>query len=101
MFQANPSIQRLRNDGVITNPLTFNGVINRTGVLLLITCVTFAFTWRGLRAAEITPVVGFGGSILGLVLALIIIFTRTTNVLLIGTYAVTQGLALGTISYFA
>jgi uncharacterized YccA/Bax inhibitor family protein len=41
------------------------------------------------------------GSIVGLVLALIIIFARVTNPIMIGAYALTQGVALGTISVFA
>jgi uncharacterized YccA/Bax inhibitor family protein len=39
--------------------------------------------------------------LVGLGLALVIIFTRATNPVLIGAYAATQGLALGVISYFA
>lgn len=101
MFEANPTIRRLGREGVVTNPLTYNGVVHRTGVLLMITAVTFALTWRGLMSGAVDPVVGLGGAIAGLVLALVIIFTRATNPFLIGAYAVTQGLALGVISYFA
>jgi uncharacterized YccA/Bax inhibitor family protein len=101
MFQANPTIRRLTGDGVVTNPVTYNGVMHRTGFLVLVTCITFALTWRGLQSGEVLPVAGIAGSLIGLVLALIIIFTRTTNPVLISLYAVTQGLALGVISYFA
>lgn len=101
MFDANPTIRRLGHEGVITNPLTFNGVVHRTGFLLLVTAVTFALTWRGLITGAVPPVAGMGGAIAGLVLALIIIFTRATNPVLISAYAITQGLALGVISYYA
>ncbi|MES2692239.1 MAG: Bax inhibitor-1/YccA family protein [Verrucomicrobiota bacterium] len=101
MFEANPTIKRLGHEGVVTNPLSYNGVIHRTGVLLLVTAVTFGLTWRGLQSGELSPAYGLGGAIAGLVLALIIIFTRTTNPLLIGAYAITQGVSLGVISYFA
>ncbi len=101
MFEANPTIKRLGDEGVVTTPLTYNGVIHRTGALLLVTSVTFALTWRGLQSGELSPAIGLGGTLAGLVLALIIIFSRATNPLLIGSYAVTQGLALGVISYFA
>jgi uncharacterized YccA/Bax inhibitor family protein len=101
MFEANPTIKRLSEQGIVTTPLTYNGVIHRTGTLLLVTCVTFALTWRGLQGGDLSPAVGLGGSLIGLVLALVIIFSRATNPLLIGAYAVTQGVALGTISYFA
>lgn len=101
MFQANPTIRRLAQEGVVTDPLTFNGVIHRTGTLLLVTAVTFMLTWRGLQTGDLSPAMGFGGSLVGFILALVIIFTRATNPILIGAYALTQGLALGTISYFA
>lgn len=101
MFEANPTIKRLSDQGIVTTPLSYNGVIHRTGALLLITCVTFALTWRGLQSGELPAGIGLGGSIVGLVLALIIIFTRATNPILIGAYALSQGVALGTISYFA
>jgi uncharacterized YccA/Bax inhibitor family protein len=90
MFEANPTIRRLPNAGVVTNPLTYNGVVHRTGVLLFITAVTFALTWRGLITGDVAPEWGLGGSVVGLVLALVI-----------GAYALTQGLALGVISYYA
>lgn len=101
MFEANPTLRRFNQDGVVTDPLTFNGVIHRTGTLVLITTIVFALAWRGLQAGEWPTEAGLIGSILGLVLALVIIFTRATNPILIGSYAVCQGVALGTISYFA
>jgi uncharacterized YccA/Bax inhibitor family protein len=100
MFEANPAIRRLSGDHVAENPLSFNGVVHRTGVLLLLTTITFALTWRGLDSGEFSPAVGLVGTLVGLVLALIVIFTRATNPLLIGAYAITQGLALGAASYF-
>jgi len=101
MFDANPTIRRLGNAGVVTNPLTYDGVIHRTGALLLVTATTFALTWRGLITGDVAPELGMAGSLVGLVLALIIIFTRATNPILISAYALTQGLALGVISYYA
>lgn len=101
MFEANPSIKRISGEGVVTTPLTYNGVIHRTGILVLITSVVFSFVWQGLQTGSVPPIAGMVGSILGLILALVIIFTKTSNPLLIGAYAITQGVALGTISYFA
>lgn len=101
MFEANPTIRRLPQAHVMGDALTFNGVINRTGVLLLTTGVTFALTWRAIQAGDLSVGAGMVGSIVGLILALVIIFTRATNPILIGSYAVAQGVALGTISYFA
>jgi uncharacterized YccA/Bax inhibitor family protein len=101
MFQANPTIRRLENDGVVTQPLTYNGVIHRTGVLLLITALTFALTWRGLETGQLTQNVAIGGMIAGIVLALIIIFARVTNPFVIAGYAAAEGVLLGAVSYFA
>src|SRR5688572_31513662 len=101
MFEANPTIRRLGNEGVVTNPLSYNGVVHRTGFLLLVTAVTFALTWRGLITGAVPPGVGLVGSLVGLGLALLIIFSRATNPVLISAYAITQGLALGVISFYA
>jgi uncharacterized YccA/Bax inhibitor family protein len=101
MFEANPTIRRIDHENVSGNSLTFNGVINRTGGLLLITGLTFALTWNGIKAEQLPLGAGIVGSLVGFVLALIIIFTRATNPILIGAYAVTQGVALGVISYLA
>lgn len=102
MFEANPTIRRLPSrEGVVVNPLTYNGVVHRTGFLLLLTCVTFAITWQGLVSGAVPVGAGLIGSLVGLGLALLVIFTRTTNPVLIGAYAITQGLTLGIISYLA
>lgn len=102
MFEANPTIRRISQDGrSLAGALTYNGVINRTGALLLLTSIAFGFTWRGLQFGDLSVGLGFGASIAGLVLALIIIFTRATNPFLIGAYALCQGAFLGTVSYFA
>jgi uncharacterized YccA/Bax inhibitor family protein len=101
MFQANPTIRRLGHEGAVTHPLTYNGVIHRTGVLLLITALTFGLTWRGLETGQLPPSVAIGGMIVGLVLGLVIAFTRITNPLLIATYAAAEGVLLGAVSYFA
>jgi uncharacterized YccA/Bax inhibitor family protein len=36
MFEANPTIKRLSEQGIVTTPLTYNGVIHRTGSSLLV-----------------------------------------------------------------
>lgn len=104
MFESNPTIRRITdsNESISGgNSLTFAGVINRTGTLLLVTGVTFALTWNALRAGTLSPGVGLGAAIIGLILALVITFARVTNPFVIGTYALTQGVILGVISYFA
>lgn len=101
MFQANPTIRRLETDGTVTNPLTYNGVIHRTGALLVVTCITFGITWNGLETGQFSPNVAIGGMIAGLVLGLLIAFTRITTPFLIVPYAAAEGVLLGAVSYFA
>jgi hypothetical protein len=100
MFEANPTIRRLSHDQVTGEALTFNGVINRTGALLLLTGVSFALTWRGLMSGDLSAGVGLAGILVGFVLGLIITFSGATNPILIGSYAVAEGVGLGAISYF-
>lgn len=100
MFEVNPAIKRLSETRAVVGGLTYNGVINRTGVLLLATGVSFVLTWRGLQSGAISPSLGLIGMAIGFVLGLVIIFTRATNPLLIGAYALAQGTMLGTLSYY-
>lgn len=100
MFEANPTIRRMSEERAVSGDLlTFNGVINRTGILLLTTGVTFALTWRGIQSGDLPPAVYIGGMIVGLILGLIISFTRITNPFAIGTYAAAEGVFLGGLSY--
>jgi uncharacterized YccA/Bax inhibitor family protein len=100
MFEANPVIRRVSNERALAGALTYNGVINRTGVLLLTCSVAFALTWRGLQSGDLSPAIGIGGLLVGLVLGLVISFTRITNPVIIGVYALCEGVGLGAISYF-
>jgi len=101
MFEVNPAIKRLSETRATTGGLTYNGVIHRTGVLVLATGIAFVLTWRGLQSGAMAPGLGLGALVVGTLLGLLIIFTRATNPLLIGAYALAQGVMLGTVSYFA
>jgi uncharacterized YccA/Bax inhibitor family protein len=100
MFQVNPIVKRISDTRTMAGTLTYNGVINRTGALLLATGVAFVLTWRGLENGSVSPALGLGGLVIGLILGLIITFMRVTSPLLIVPYALAQGTMLGTISYF-
>lgn len=99
MFNANPAVQRLNNDRV-SGAITIDGVIHRTGFLLVITGLCFWATWQGTQAGSVPEGVGILGIIIGLVLGLVISLTRTANPILIASYAAAEGVGLGAISYF-
>lgn len=100
MFEANPTIRRIGNDDIVTTPLTYNGVVHRTGILLLLTCLSFGFAWHGLNTGQFPQEAGIVGALVGLVLAMIVIFTGSTNPFLIGAYALAEGVFLGVVSYY-
>jgi len=100
MFEANPAIQRLNHDRA-SGSITINGVIHRTGFLLVITGLCFWATWQGIEAGAVPAGAGLIGILVGLVLGLIVSLTRTANPFLIAGYAAAEGVGLGAISYFA
>lgn len=101
MFEVNPAIKRLSDSRSFGGTLTYNGVIHRTGVLLLATGVSFVLTWKGLQSGAVSPSLGMIGMFVGFGLGLYIAFARATNPLLIILYALAEGTLLGSISYFA
>ena len=100
MFEVNPVVKRISASRSYEGGLTYNGVINRTGVLLLATGATFVLTWRGLEAGAVSPGIGLAGAIIGAILGFAIALMHLTNPLAIGAYAVAEGAMLGTVSYF-
>ncbi|HVU34144.1 MAG TPA: Bax inhibitor-1/YccA family protein [Opitutaceae bacterium] len=101
MFEANPTIKRLSGSRSLAGGLTYNGVVHRTGVLLLATGVAFVLTWRGLQAGAVSPALGMVGALVGVGLGFFIALTRSCNAFLIGAYALAEGVLLGTVSYYA
>jgi len=83
-----------------TTPMTLQGTVNKTGVLLLCVVATAAWTWGMVHRA--TPQAAlpwmFGGLIGGLVFALVTIFKKTWSPITAPLYALCEGLALGGIS---
>jgi len=78
-----------------TGRMTVEDVVNKTGALLAVAAVTGAFTWvydlGGLA---------FPAALIGLVLALVIIFKQVTNPGVVLAYAAVEGVFLGGISQF-
>jgi uncharacterized YccA/Bax inhibitor family protein len=78
-----------------TEPMTLQGVINKTGVLLLLCLAAGAFSWT--HPALQMPLM-LGGLIGGFIVCMIGIFKPTTTPVTAPLYAVLEGLCLGAIS---
>jgi uncharacterized YccA/Bax inhibitor family protein len=81
-----------------TRMMTLDDVVVRTIALLVLTGVAGALSWTLLPSTPVMWVAVAGSSIAGVVLGLVISFARITNPLLIGAYAVLQGVLLGAVS---
>ncbi|WP_043500577.1 Bax inhibitor-1/YccA family membrane protein [Georgenia sp. SUBG003] len=78
-----------------TGRMTYDDVIVKTGLVLGVIVVAAAFNWLVMGAS---PLLTFGGAIVGLVLGLVNAFKREPSPALIMAYAVAEGLFLGGIS---
>lgn len=81
-----------------TSTLTINGVINKTSLLFAFLLIAFGYTWHLYASGTETMTISTVGAIAGFILALIIIFGKIANPLIIIPYAICQGLFLGGIS---
>jgi uncharacterized YccA/Bax inhibitor family protein len=79
-------------------PMTVNGTLQITAFLSVILVLAAAFVWSRftLGYTDLGAMLTFGGAIVGFVLALIIVFTKTK--ILVPLYAACEGLFLGGIS---
>ena len=80
----------------VTGRMTVDDVVNRTGMLLAIAVATGALTWSFEPLRALT----FPAAIVGMLLALVIIFKQIRSPGLIITYAALEGVFLGGISHF-
>lgn len=83
--------------------MTLEGAVNKTGLLILITMVSAAWSWYEFfngRGADAMTIYMGGGALVGFILALIIMFKKTTAGLLSPVYAVAEGIMLGAFSAF-
>jgi uncharacterized YccA/Bax inhibitor family protein len=96
-------LSSVRYGGVIdeSSQMTLNGTVNKTGILLVCTIATAAWTWsRFLQSgdlADVTPLmlVGFIG---GFIFAMITSFKKEWSPVTAPIYALLEGLALGGLS---
>ena len=79
--------------------MTINGAINKTGLLLAIVTLVAAFSWHWTTVnEEHAKALMIGGSIGGLVMALITVFKKEWSPITTPIYAVLEGLFIGAIS---
>ena len=76
--------------------MSIEGTAEKTGILLGITVLTALFTASSMPGSVPLMIVGFLG---GFITAMIVIFSRSTNPVLICLYAAFQGMALGGLTW--
>ena len=102
MRTANPALQsdtfRKSMSGSTSDfgVMTINGVVNKTGLSLLLLVISASITWSNPALSWL----GILGTFTGLLLAIITIFKPTISHLTVPAYAIMQGLFLGLISRF-
>lgn len=80
-----------------SNMMTMEGTAEKTGILLILIATSAIATAMFMPASTPLAILGF---IAGFILALVIIFTGSTNPVLISMYAVFEGMVLGGITWF-
>ena len=80
-----------------SNMMTMEGTAEKTGILLILIATSAIATAMFMPASTPLAILGF---IAGIILALVIIFTGSTNPILISMYAVFEGMVLGGITWF-
>ena len=98
METSNPMLKReaaLSRDWAGAESMTLQGVINKTGILLLLCFVAAAYAWTHPAIRGPLLIVGLIG---GLIACLVGTFKPTTSPIAAPIYAVLEGLVLGAIS---
>ena len=100
MRTANPALQsetfkKSMADSISNErAMTINGVVNKTGLSLMLLIFGASFTWSNPELSGLAII----GSIVGLILAFVTIFKPTIAYITVPIYAIMQGLFLGFIS---
>ena len=104
MRTSNPVLNAnaFRVDGVaVGESMSISGTVNKTGILLLCTIITAAWTWNAFlhapSAETVLPLVAVGG-IGGFVVALVTVFKKEWSPVTAPIYALLEGLVLGSVS---
>jgi uncharacterized YccA/Bax inhibitor family protein len=91
------SRERAAGGYVSERMMTLDDVIVRTVGLIVLTAISAGLSWN-LLTGPVAALATLGSMIAGLVLCLVISFARVTNPLVIGAYAVVEGVFLGVVS---
>ena len=79
-----------------SNLMTMEGTVEKTGILLILISTTAIATAMFMPEAILMSLIG---GIAGFILAMVIMFSRSTSPVLISIYAICQGLALGGVTW--
>ncbi len=106
---ANPALNKntFRSfEAASAEPMTINGAVNKTAVMLILLLITAGYVWRGFFA-DVPPTEAMNvnvyilvGVIGGLIFALITVFKKTWAPFTAPIYALLEGLFLGGVSAF-
>lgn len=107
MRTANPALRDDIFSGMgygssLSNTMTVQGTVNKTGILLACTLVAAFYTWSLFFSGSAAAVQGWmmGGMIIGLITAMVTIFKQTWAPYTAPVYALAEGFFLGGVSAF-
>ena len=99
---SNPALNAKAFQGQVAagEAMTLQGTVNKTGILLICTVATAAWTWERFAHAGAQAVMPLliGGAIGGFVMALVTIFKKEWSPVTAPIYALLEGVVLGAIS---
>jgi uncharacterized YccA/Bax inhibitor family protein len=101
MRSANPALNSKTFTGlpsVDTEPMTMQGTVNKTAILLICVFATAAWTWSRVAAGEQVGPWVLIGAIGGLVMAMVTVFKRTWAPVTAPIYALLEGFVIGGLS---
>ncbi len=99
---SNPALNPKAFQGTVAagEAMTLQGTVNKTGILLILTAASAAWTWERFAVAGSPAVMPLliGGAIGGFIVALVTIFKKEWSPVTAPIYALLEGLVLGGIS---
>jgi uncharacterized YccA/Bax inhibitor family protein len=99
---SNPALSPKAFQGAVAagEAMTLQGTVNKTGILLILTAASAAWTWERFvhaGAQAVMPLL-IAGAIGGFIVALVTIFKKEWSPVTAPIYALLEGLVLGTVS---